>query len=154
MIHHISIAAHHPQHVTQVLAELLQGQSAPFPGHPGSYVAIALDLEGTMIEVHPLGTVLTQNGEESQRQHNSFSSGYTATHAAISVAMSEAQIQSIAAREGWHVRRCDRRGYFSVIEFWLENQVLVELLTPELTAQYLAFMEPRSLAQFAAQSIA
>jgi hypothetical protein len=29
MIHHISIAAHHPLHVSQVLAEILQGQSVP-----------------------------------------------------------------------------------------------------------------------------
>jgi hypothetical protein len=29
MIHHISIAAHNPLHVSQVLAEILQGQSVP-----------------------------------------------------------------------------------------------------------------------------
>jgi hypothetical protein len=28
MIHHVSIADHHPLHVRQVLAELLQGQAA------------------------------------------------------------------------------------------------------------------------------
>ena len=55
MIHHISIAAHHPLHVSQVLAELLQGQSVPFPGHSGSYVALAFDPQGTMVEVHPFG---------------------------------------------------------------------------------------------------
>jgi hypothetical protein len=32
MIHHISIAAHNPQLVSQVLAEVLQGTSLPFPG--------------------------------------------------------------------------------------------------------------------------
>lgn len=150
MIHHISIAANHPQRVSQVLAELLQGQSGAFPGHPGSYAAIALDLEGTMIEVHPLGTVFTHDGGESQRQQDASSSGYTATHAAISVALSEAQIRSIATREGWHMARCNR-GAYDVIEFWLDNQVLVELLPPDMTAQYLAFMEPRSLKQFVAR---
>jgi hypothetical protein len=33
MIHHISIAVHNPLHVSQVLAEILQGQSLPFPGY-------------------------------------------------------------------------------------------------------------------------
>ena len=55
MIHHISIAANNPLHVSQVFAELLQGQSIPFPGYPESYVALALDAHGTMIEVHPFG---------------------------------------------------------------------------------------------------
>jgi hypothetical protein len=58
MIHHISIAAHRPQQVSQVLAEILQGESIPFPGYPGSYVALALDSQGTMVEVHPFGTSL------------------------------------------------------------------------------------------------
>jgi hypothetical protein len=53
MIHHISIAAHRPQQVSQVLAEILQGESIPFPGYPGSYVALSLDPQGTMVEVHP-----------------------------------------------------------------------------------------------------
>jgi hypothetical protein len=40
-----------------------------------------------------------------------------------------------------------RRGdnYFDVIEFWIENQLLIELLPPELVTKYLTFMEPRSL---------
>jgi hypothetical protein len=148
MIHHISIAAHHPLHVSQVLAELLQGQSIPFPGHPGSYVALALDLQGTMIEVHPFGTALFPGNEANEacelRQNPTFSN-HTANHTAISVPASTAQIQVIAIREGWRMVQCHRGDYFDVIEFWLENQLLIELLPPEIIDQYLTFMEPRSL---------
>jgi hypothetical protein len=149
MIHHISIAAHHPLHVSQVLAELLQGQSVPFPGHLGSYVALAFDPQGTMIEVHPFGTALVPgNGanEASQLLSNPAASIYTANHTAISVPVSTAQIQSIASREGWRMLHC-RRGdnYFDVIEFWVENQLLIELLPPEIVDQYLTFMSPESL---------
>ncbi len=44
-----------------------------------------------------------------------------------------------------------RRGddYFDVIEFWVENQLLIELLPPELVTKYLTFMEPRSLQELA-----
>jgi hypothetical protein len=151
MIHHLSIAAYNPQHVSQVLAEVLQGQSIPFPGHPGSHIALALDAPGTMIEVHPVGTALfpgTTPDEASRLQPNSVASNHTAIHAAISVPVSKAEIQAIADREGWRMAHC-RRGenYFDVIEFWVENQQLLEFLPPEIVTQYLRFMEPHSLQQ-------
>jgi hypothetical protein len=148
MIHHISIAAQNPQHVSQVLAEVLQGTSIPFPSYPGSYLALALDAQGTMIEVHPFGTALfpgKEANEASQLQSHPTSSHYTANHTAISVPVSAAQIQAIAEREGWRMVRCHRGDYFDVIEFWLENQLLIELLPPEMITQYLTFMAPQSL---------
>lgn len=155
MIHHISIAAHHPLHVSQVLAEVLQGTSIPFPGYPGSYVALALDSQGTMIEVHPFGTALFPGDAANEASHlrpNPASSRYSANHTAISVPLSTAQIKAIAEREGWRMVLCQRGDdYFDVIEFWLENQLLIELLSPELVTQYLTFMEPRSLQALAAQ---
>lgn len=156
MIHHISIAAHHPLQVSQVLAEVLQGTSVPFPGYPDSYVALALDAQGTMIEVHPFGTALfpgSAANEAVQLRSEPISSHYTANHTAISVPVSAAQIQAIAEREGWRMVRCHRGDYFDVIEFWLENELLIELLPPELVTQYLTFMEPQAL-QAAARSIA
>jgi hypothetical protein len=151
MIHHLSIAAHDPLHVSQVLAEVLQGQSIPFPGHPGSYVALALDAQGTMIEVHPFGTALfpgTKTDQAGSLLPNPVASNHTAIHAAISVPVSKADIQAIADREGWRMVQCHRGDdYFDVIEFWVENQQLLEFLPPEIVTQYLRFMEPRSLQQ-------
>ncbi|BAZ10592.1 hypothetical protein NIES4071_24150 [Calothrix sp. NIES-4071] len=150
MIHHISIAANQPQHVAQVLAELCQGQVAEFPYHPGCYIVVPMDSHGTMIEVLTPGsefTPLSVDGENSWRQ-NPNPSKYNAFHAAISVPTSEAEIHEIAKREGWHVMTCDRKGYFSVIEVWIENRQLVEFLSPNLAEQYLAFMQPQSLSKF------
>ncbi len=149
MIHHISIAAHNPLHVSQVLAELLQGQSVPFPGHSGSYVALAFDPQGTMVEVHPFGTALVPGNaadEACQLLPNPTASIYIANHTAISVPVNIDFIQSIAERECWRMVHC-RRGdnYFDVIEFWVENQLLIELLPPEIVDRYLAFMSPESL---------
>ncbi len=149
MIHHISISAHNPLHVSQVLAELLQGQSVPFPGHPGSYVALAFDPQGTMVEVHPFGTALVPGNaadEACQLLPNPTASIYIANHTAISVPVNIDFIQSIGKREGWRVAYC-RRGdnYFDVIEFWVENQLLIELLSPEIVDRYLTFMSPESL---------
>ena len=148
MIHHISIAADNPLRVSQVFAELLQGQSIPFPGYSESYVALALDAYGTMIEVHPFGTALFPGKETDEPSHlrlNPKLSHYSANHTAISVPVSAEQIQVIADREGWRSVYAHRGTYFDVIELWVENQLLIELLPPKIVAQYLAFMEPRSL---------
>jgi hypothetical protein len=155
VIHHLSIAVNNPQHVSQVLAELLLGKAVPFPGHPGSYIALALDSQGTMIEMHPLGTALVPGDGEAAVQHlqNSASLGHTATHCAISVPVSVEQIQAIATREGWRMVHCHRGDYFDVIEFWLENQFLVELLPPEIVTQYLSFMAPKSLEKLLATTV-
>jgi hypothetical protein len=150
MIHHISISANDPLRVARVLAELFQGELVPFPSHADSYVAVAFDPHGTIVEVHPHGTELVPGTENKgvQHVHNLNYSSHTATHAAISVPVSEAQIREIAAREGWRMGVFRRSDFFNVIEFWLENQLLLELLPPELAAQYLDFTRPDVLKQY------
>lgn len=152
MIHHLSIAAHNPKQVAQVLAELFHGEAVPFPDtrYPDSYVAVAFDAYGTVIDVHPFTTELIPGSEHDdmlfQCRQNPDASPYTATHAAISVPVSEENIWAIAARAGWSIRH--RQGLFEVIELWIENRVLLELLPPAIAASYLAFMEPQTLKQF------
>ena len=145
MIHHISIAAENPQHVAEVLAELWQGQMAPFPPHPGSYMVLALDEHGTMIEVYPAGTEMHPGIKEANFIQAAHSSGYSATHAAVSIPASQVEIERVAVREGWCARRCNRDDFFEVIEFWIENRVLIELLTPAIAPKYLSFMQPQNL---------
>jgi hypothetical protein len=149
MIHHISIAALNPLHVAQVLAELMQGQAIPFPDHEGSFIAIPFDAHGTMIEIHPQGTELTPGGDDEAVRHrqNPLAASYTAVHAAVSVPVSEFEICKIGLREGWRVARCNRGGLFNVIEFWIENHMMLELLPPADTEKYLAITHPESLKQ-------
>ena len=156
MFHHISIAAENPAHVAEVLAEIFQGQMAPFPPHPGSYMALALDQHGTMIEVYPAQTELrpSYSDEGVTFTHNPSANPFSATHCAISVPVEQAQIEAIAAREGWKAVRCNRDNMFEVIEFWVENRLLVELLTPSMAPRYLALMNPQNLQQNLEQFIA
>lgn len=149
MIHHISIAALKPLHVAQVLAELLQGEAAPFLDYEGSFVVITFDAHGTMIEIHPQGTELIPGANDEAVKHcqSGLISSYTAVHAAISVPVSESRIREIGLREGWRVARCNRGGFFDVIEFWIENQMMLELLPPVDTEKYLAAMHPKLLKQ-------
>ena len=141
MIHHISIAARNPEHVANVLAEILDGKALPFPPFPGAYIVIPDDEYGTAIEVGPLGfELIPGEGEEGvQATFNEPSSAFTATHAAISVSISEARIKEIAAREGWRAVTCARDDAFDLVELWIENRLLIELLPPEMAARYLSF---------------
>jgi hypothetical protein len=150
MIHHLSISAENPVKVAQVLGELWHGQVAPFFPYSDSYVVFKLDDSGTLIEVYPLGTELFPGTGDEQVgfTSNPRSSAYSATHAAISTLASEAEIIAIANREGWRALRCSRDGFFDVVELWIENRVLLELLPPDIVPKYLAFMQPRSLQKF------
>jgi len=147
MIHHLSFPAIVPEHVAQVLAEIWGGKAFPFPPHPGSYMVLTLDEYGTMIEIYPIGTELVPGMEQAQVlfSFNALSPVHSATHAAISVPITEAQIQQIADRENWRCVRCDRDSYFEVIEFWVENRFMLELLPPSFAARYTSFMQPANL---------
>ncbi|MEA5511930.1 hypothetical protein VB715_19330 [Crocosphaera sp. UHCC 0190] len=153
MIFHLSIAVDNPKHVASVLAEIFKGEFTEFPPHPGSYMSFAFDKYGTAIEVYPKGTELNPgtNQDELKFKHNDSSSQFTATHAAISVPLSQEEIEEIGQREGWRVVHCSREGLFEVMEFWLENTVMLELLTPEMAQQYQQTMNPEKLHQLFAQ---
>lgn len=146
----MSIAAQQPQRVATVIAELLEGSVFPFPPIPGSFVAVCEDSHATMVEVYPEGTVMAPGDGDQQVQ--SFlveqASPYFATHAALSVALDEVRIKEIATKEGWRAVTCDRGGLFQVIEFWIENRTMFELLTPAMARAYLDAMTPTNWARY------
>jgi hypothetical protein len=148
MIHHISVSAQNPQHVAQVLAEIFKGQAVPFPPAPGSYMVVAMDEHGTAVEVLPAGSEIMPGSGPCVFAKNPMASEFTATHAAISVSASQSEIESIGAREGWRVVRCDRDSFFDVIEFWVENRLMIELLTPEMKSKYLDFTQQPDMLQY------
>jgi hypothetical protein len=149
MIHHISISAQDPERVARVIAELWQAEALPFPPFPGAYIVVRNDGHGTAIEVSPLGLELRpgEGDQEVQPRMNDRFSPYTATHAAISVEINEERIREIAAREGWRVGTFDRGGAFRLIEFWVEDRFMLELLTPAMARRYLDVMTPEGYAE-------
>ncbi|MBD2535578.1 hypothetical protein H6G97_41830 [Nostoc flagelliforme FACHB-838] len=161
MIHHICIAAQNPLYVANVLAEICHSKVFNFP-NPGSYAVFAFDEYGTGIEVFPFGSVCVpaSDTEPSKVIQTSSSPDFVATHAAISVPASQQQIEQIGRREGWQVALCVRgasptenRGPFKVIEFWVENWLMFEFLTPELATGYLQSIRPQIVEQVLGQPI-
>ena len=144
MIHHISIAVENPRSVANVLAEIWNGKVFPFPSTAGGYFMVAFDAQGTAIEIYPQGTTLIPADVHPKMGHDANAPTYTPFHAAISVAADTAHIEQVAQQAGWRVQVCDR-GFFKVVEVWIENRQLLELLPPDFVPAYLnLFTAPQS----------
>jgi hypothetical protein len=139
MIHHLSIPARDPKHVASVLIEIFGGTVTGFGPYPNSFIAWMGDEHGTAIEVYPTGTEMfpDRGGGQANFRHNARMSGFIATHAAVSTPRSTAEIAAIARREGWRAVELPR-GPNNVVEFWIENAVMLELLTPQMQRDYVA----------------
>lgn len=137
MLFHVSIEADDPQHVAEVLGEIWEGEALPFPAViDGSWVALAGDGRGTMIEVYPRGTELHPTDGDAigvlsaHRRHN-------ATHMAIATELDAESVFAICKREGWEAKYCRRGGIFGLIEIFVEGCQMIEVLTPEMQQEYL-----------------
>lgn len=165
MINHISIAAQNPEKVANVLAELWGGAMAiPFPPCPGGYIVLANDGRGSGVEVTPINTVLVP-GEglppeenfdintptieyEAKFVQSDFAPPYVATHLNINTLLSEAEVKAIARRENWRVLTANRdNGLFQLIELWIEDRFMLEVMTPEQTKRYVEITDPEYIAK-------
>lgn len=162
MINHISIAVNEPERVANVLAEIWDGMVFPFPVTPGAFFAIANDGKGTAVEIIPTGTVIVPgeglpaeddlNAETEEFEGKFVKSGlvprYVATHLNINTRKNIEEIRAIAKRESWRVLVANRGGgLFQLIELWIENTFMVEVMTPEQTARYIEIANPDFMAQ-------
>jgi hypothetical protein len=162
MINHISIAVNEPELVANALAEIWDGMVFPFPPAPGSFFVLANDGRGTAVEITPAGTVLMP-GEglpdendldavteefEAKFVQSDFRPTYVATHLNISSKKSIEEIREIARRQGWRVLVCNRgEGLFQLVEVWIENTFMLEVMTPEQTARYVEITDPEFMAK-------
>ena len=162
MINHISIAVNEPERVANALAEIWDGMVFPFPPAPGSFFVLANDGRGTAVEITPAGTVLVpgeglpdENDLEAATEEfeakfvqSDFRPTYVATHLNISTKKSIEEIREIARREGWRVLVCNRgEGLFQLVEMWIENTFMLEVMTPEQTARYVEITDPEFMAK-------
>ena len=158
MINHISIAVNEPERVANFIAELWEGYVYPFPPAPNSFFVLADDGRGTALEITPAGTVLVP-GEglpdendldavteehEAQFVRSEFVPRYVATHININTRKSIEEIREMAKREGWRVLVCNRGGgLFQLVEVWVENTLMLEVMTPEQTKRYVEITDPQ-----------
>ena len=165
MLNHISVSAHNPERVANVLAELWNGYVFPFPPCPNSFIVLAGDERGSAVEITPINYEI-QPGENLPVEDETFNSStkteeyeaqfverasvveYTATHLNINTPLDAEAVKAIAKRENWRVLTCNRaEGLFQLLEVWAENRLMIEVMTPEMTARYKEVMQPHFIAQ-------
>jgi hypothetical protein len=147
-IHHVSIPARAPQHVAEVLAELMNGECLPFGPLDGAFMAVSGDADGTMIEVYPeRATLAIPDGDDQVVfVENPAPPHAWPFHVLLSVPREGKEVERIGAREGWRAKTFGRgmRGrkpFFHVIEFWVENRLMIEIATPAMAKEYLDFLK-------------
>ncbi len=162
MIAHLSFPSNNPKATALFFAALIDGIVFDFPVVPGAAVAVARDGSGTAVEVYPpamkhhpgSGRVdpnLTPDGPaampwEDQIFAEPSADGPSTFHLALETRLSEAEVLRLAESRGWRSLACERGGVFGVVEVWVDNLHLVEVLVPEQAERYRAFMNPTGCA--------
>ncbi len=139
MLFHISMAARRPRQAAMLIAELWGGRAYPFPPvADGSWIAMAGDDRGSAVEVYPIGTELHEGaGGEGAQSRAGRPAPRGPVHVAIATELGMGDVKGIARRFGAPAKVCSR-GPFRVIEVWVEGSFMIEVLTPEMQAEYLA----------------
>ncbi len=137
---HTSIPVRDPKRVAQALAELVEGSKFDFL-HPGCYFVtfgepgLLIELYRKEIELHP-----GKSGEPCELLDSDSPASFTGSHTAICVSANADRVLEIAGAYGWRAE-VHRRRVFRVIEFWIENEYLLEVFPPEFVSEYLAACE-------------
>ena len=162
MIAHVSIPASDPQATAMLLATLMDGEVFAFPVVPGAWIAVARDGSGQAVEVYPRSMAHHPGtGEadpqaapdgpqalpwEDQIRADGDQLRPSAFHFAMSSPLTEPQVQAVARAAGLRAVPCDRAGVFKLIEVWLDDVLLVEVLCGREVQRYAEFMNPQAAA--------
>jgi hypothetical protein len=157
MIAHISIPAHDPRAAAEVFGRIIDGEVMPFPVVEGAWVAIARDGSGLGVEVVPAASAhhpgdglpdgRVSDGPfvmpwETQIRQDGAPQDASGFHVAITTKLSVDDLLAIGAEKRWRAVHCDRGGVFDLVELWIDNRFLVEVLPPKGSERYHAFYTP------------
>lgn len=140
MLFHASIPARDAGKVAGLLAEVWSGEALPFPPVPGAFVVFAGDERATTLEIYPEDRTLEPTPVGGAIGIAPARAGFAPDHVAIASSLAPEAVLAIAGRAGWRAQVADRGGLFEVVELWLEDRYMVEVLTPRMQADYLSIM--------------
>ena len=70
----------------------------------------------------------------------------SAFHVALASSLAEEDVLAIANRAGLRAVNCDRGGVFRLVEVWIDNTILFEVLCGAEVDRYKSFMNPAGCA--------
>jgi hypothetical protein len=138
MILHASVVADHPKATAQTLAALLGGIALPVGPGDGTWSAIGPDPIGNLISVLARGSEFHRASSHVETRAGP-PMRHSAYHLLIESPLSETAVLDLAREQGCSAHRATH-GAFDVIEFWIDDCLLVEIATPELSAAYRAMV--------------
>lgn len=158
MIAHVSVPSKDPQQAALFFAALIDGLAYEFPVVPGAWIAVAKDQSGLAVEVYPESMANHPGTGEAQTTASPatpqtmpwevqiYPDGTqlrpSAFHLALSSRLSESEVIRLAQKIGWRALKCDRAGVFRLVEVWVDNAILVEVLNELELPRYRHFMRP------------
>ena len=127
MILHVSVTADEPRAAAETLATLLGGRAIPIGPNEGSWTAVGPDPVGNVIEVMERGSEFHRSGShvETVKGEPIRHSGF---HLLMESPMSELEIFALADERGAPAYRASRGIFGELIEFWIDDCLLVEVL--------------------------
>ncbi len=142
MIIHASIPANEPERVARAIAKLWRGEAVPFPPVERTWMAYAHDGKGTTVEVSPRDIAYKPGQDSVETTPQPETPLHCSSHLLLSSVLSAEEIFALGAEEGWTTRLCHRGPPgmgFDLIEFWVENAFMLEVVTAEMAQVYVDF---------------
>jgi len=142
MIHHVSIEADDPMKVATVIAKLMGGRAHKGFPFKHSCSAFSGDEYGTMFECWQRGKVVAipkSGAGQFELKDSDALQKYQPFHTALSVKLEDDEVMAIAKEAGWETA-VRSNGAFSVVEVWIGNRLLLEVLSPTQAENYLRAM--------------
>lgn len=145
MIAHFSIPARDPQATAELFARLIDGVVTPFHVVDGAWMVLARDGSGAGVEVIPDTAVITAgegaaDGAQFTAAPREAIAGPTAIHVALTSALSTDEVIALGQAAGWRALHADR-GPFDLVELWVDNRIMIEVLPPAGAARYMASVQ-------------
>ena len=134
MILHASVVADDPKSTAEILAQLFGGLALPVGPGDGTWSAVGPEPIGNLISVLARGSEFHRSGDHVETRSGT-RVRHSAFHLLIETPLSEGEVLSLAEERGCRAHRA-RHGAFDVIEFWIDDCLLIEVATPELSQQY------------------
>ena len=134
MILHASVVADEPRKTAQTLARLLGGVALPVGPGEGTWSAVGPDPIGNLISVLARGSEFHRSGDHVETRSGP-PARHSAFHLLIDTPLSEQEVLALAKERGCLAHRA-RHGAFDVIEFWIDDCLLIEVATPDLGQAY------------------
>jgi hypothetical protein len=137
-ISHVSVAVNDPERAARALAEIWRGSAYPFFPIAGAWIVFSGRDPASQIEFYPAGSELAPADDDIdyELRYRASASSFTPTHVAIKAPCDRTLVEQIAVREGWRCRVGDRGGAFKTLDLWIDDRVLIEVMTPDLQPDF------------------